>query len=63
MKYQGPCPPSGTHHYFFRVYALDTLLNISPGSLKTHVETAMKDHILAKGELMGLYHKTQVEAK
>jgi Raf kinase inhibitor-like YbhB/YbcL family protein len=63
MKYQGPCPPSGTHRYFFKVYALDTLLNISPGSLKTHVEMAMKDHILAKGELMGLYHKAQVEAK
>lgn len=53
--YGGPCPPSGTHRYFFKIYALDTLLNISPNSRKKDVEKAIKDHTIAKGELIGLY--------
>ena len=54
--YGGPCPPSGTHRYFFRVYALDT--NISqPGLDKAKLLEAMQGHILASGELMGTYTK------
>lgn len=56
-KYTGPCPPSGTHHYHFRVYALDTKLNLSPGTDKSALLKAMEDHILAEGELTGLYKK------
>ncbi len=55
--YTGPCPPSGTHRYFFKLYALDTELNLSVNSRKRDVEKAMQDHILAKGELIGLYSR------
>ena len=56
-RYGGPCPPSGTHRYFFKVYALDTMLNISPNSQKTDLEKAMKGHILAEGQIIGLYKR------
>ena len=56
-SYGGPCPPSGTHRYFFKVYALDTKLDLDPNSRKEDVEKAMKNHILAKGELVGLYSR------
>jgi Raf kinase inhibitor-like YbhB/YbcL family protein len=56
-SYGGPCPPSGTHRYFFKVYALDTKLDLSSNSRKKDVEKAMKGHILAKGELVGLYSR------
>ena len=56
-SYGGPCPPSGTHRYFFKVYALDTKLDLNQNSRKKEVEKAMKDHILAKGELIGLYSR------
>jgi hypothetical protein len=56
-SYGGPCPPSGTHRYFFKIYALDTKLNLDPNSRKKDVEKAMKNHILAKGELIGLYSR------
>jgi Raf kinase inhibitor-like YbhB/YbcL family protein len=56
--YGGPCPPSGTHRYLFKVYALDTKLNLNNDSQKRDVEKAMKNHMLAKGELLGLYHRT-----
>lgn len=55
--YGGPCPPSGIHRYFFKVYALDTELNLNTNSRKTDVEKAMKGHILAKGELVGVYKR------
>ena len=58
-SYGGPCPPSGTHRYFFKVYALDTKLTLNPNSRKKDVEKAMKDHVLAKGELVGLYRRTR----
>ena len=54
-SYGGPCPPSGTHRYFFKVYALDTKLNISPNSRKKDVKRAMTGHILAEGKIVGLY--------
>ena len=53
--YGGPCPPSGTHRYFFKIYALDTLMNLPQSSRKKDIEKAIKDHTLAKGELIGLY--------
>jgi hypothetical protein len=56
-KWHGPCPPSGTHRYFFKVFALDCMLNISNSSRKVDLEKAMKGHIIAKGELVGLYSK------
>ena len=55
--YTGPCPPSGTHRYFFKVYALDTQLTLGAKSTKRDLEKAMQGHILAKGELIGLYHR------
>jgi Raf kinase inhibitor-like YbhB/YbcL family protein len=57
-SYGGPCPPSGTHRYFFKVYALDTKLDLNQNSKKKDLEKAMKDHTLAKGELVGLYSRT-----
>ena len=55
--YGGPCPPSGSHRYFFKVYALDSDLDIGAGSGKSTLQEAMKDHVLATGELMGHYQK------
>jgi len=57
-KYTGPCPPSGTHHYHFMVYALDTELSIEEAETdKAALEKAMSGHILGSGELVGLYKK------
>jgi len=56
-SYGGPCPPSGTHRYFFKVYALDMKLNLDPNSRKKDVEKAMKGHILAEGRIVGLYRR------
>lgn len=55
--YGGPCPPSGTHRYFFKLYALDKELQLSEGVDKASLEKAMEGHILAKAELVGLYKK------
>lgn len=55
--YGGPCPPNGTHRYFFKVYALDKELNFPAGKTKPKVEKAMDGHILAYGELMGTYRR------
>lgn len=56
--YGGPCPPAGTtHHYFFKVYALDSLLDLAAGASKIELERAMSDHIIGFGELIGLYKK------
>ena len=55
--YGGPCPPSGEHRYFFRVFALDDELNLLTGSKKEHLLDAMKGHILATAELIGVYQK------
>jgi len=56
-NYGGPCPPSGTHRYYFKVYALDTKLTLNQNSKKGDLEKEMKAHILAKGELIGLYSR------
>ena len=55
--YGGPCPPSGTHRYYFKVFALDTDLALEPGITKADLEKAMKGHILAQGQLMGKYKR------
>ena len=55
--YSGPCPPSGTHRYFFKVYAVDTRLPLKPGATKADVLRAMEGHVLAEGQLMGMYKK------
>jgi Raf kinase inhibitor-like YbhB/YbcL family protein len=56
-SYGGPCPPLGEHSYVFKVYALDILLDLDSNAQEHEVESAMEGHILAKGELMGLYRK------
>ena len=55
--YGGPCPPSGTHHYFFKLYALDLTMTLSPNTGKASLEKAMKGHIVAQSELVGLYKR------
>lgn len=56
-SYGGPCPPSGTHRYYFKLYALDITLQLASSTTKTELERAMQGHILAKGELMGTYRR------
>ncbi len=56
-SYGGPCPPSGIHHYYFKIYSLDTRLEIVPSSRKQDIERVMKGHILDWAELVGLYQR------
>jgi len=56
--YVGPCPPSGTHRYYFRLYALDSNLGSEVGLNKAGFEKAMQGHILAQAELMGKYKRS-----
>jgi Raf kinase inhibitor-like YbhB/YbcL family protein len=55
IGYGGPCPPSGTHRYFFKIYSLDTELPLKAGATKVEVEKAMAGHVVAQGQLMGTY--------
>jgi hypothetical protein len=55
--YGGPCPPSGVHRYFFKVYALDVKLSLGPGAAKKDLEKAMSGHVLGEGQLMGRYKR------
>jgi Raf kinase inhibitor-like YbhB/YbcL family protein len=55
IGYGGPCPPSGTHRYFFKLYALDTSLNLPPSTTKKDLEKALQGHLLQQVELMGKY--------
>jgi Raf kinase inhibitor-like YbhB/YbcL family protein len=57
LGYDGPCPPSGTHRYFFKMYALDAVLALEPGATKPELLKAMQGHILATAELMGTFKK------
>jgi hypothetical protein len=59
IAYGGPCPPSGTHRYFFKLYALDRLIELKAGATKAQLEAAMKGHILASAQLIGRYHRQQ----
>ena len=57
-NYGGPCPPSGTHRYFFKIFALDTKLELKPSAPRTELDAAIRGHVLAQGELMARYsHK------
>lgn len=55
--YNGPCPPGGTHRYYFKVYGLDTELNLLPGSDKGKLEDEMEGHIIKYGEAMATYER------
>jgi Raf kinase inhibitor-like YbhB/YbcL family protein len=55
--YGGPCPPGGTHRYFFKLYALDTVIKLESGITKAQLLTAMERHILDEGQLMGKYKR------
>ncbi len=57
IGYGGPCPPSGTHRYYFKLYALDTVLQLKAGGSKADLLKAMKDHIVGEGQLMGRYSR------
>jgi len=55
LGYGGPCPPSGTHRYFFTVYALDTALDLAAGATKSDVLSAASEHIVEVATLMGTF--------
>jgi Raf kinase inhibitor-like YbhB/YbcL family protein len=55
--YGGPCPPSGTHRYFFRIVALNQKLDLKSGAERRELDKAIAGHTLARGELMGRYSK------
>ncbi|MGD2096407.1 MAG: YbhB/YbcL family Raf kinase inhibitor-like protein [Desulfobacterales bacterium] len=57
LGYGGPCPPGGTHRYFFKVYALDTVLDLESGITKAQLLDAIEGHVLAEGQLMGTYSR------
>jgi Raf kinase inhibitor-like YbhB/YbcL family protein len=57
VGWTAPCPPSGTHHYHFKLYALDGSLDLNEGATKSALEDAMKGHILTQTELVGTYAK------
>jgi Raf kinase inhibitor-like YbhB/YbcL family protein len=55
--YGGPCPPGGTHRYYFKIYALNSELELNPGATKGELLHAMEGHILSDGKLMGKYSR------
>jgi Raf kinase inhibitor-like YbhB/YbcL family protein len=57
LGYGGPCPPTGRHRYFFKLYALDTMLDNLSKLTKADVEVAMQEHIIAQAQLIGTYQK------
>lgn len=59
--YGGPCPPSGTHRYFFKLYALDSTIELEPDADHFRLEKAMEGHILEQAELIGLYQKNKFD--
>ncbi len=58
LGYGGPCPPGGTHRYYFRIYALDTEVNLPSKATRKQLNQAMKGHILSEGQLMGRYSRS-----
>jgi Raf kinase inhibitor-like YbhB/YbcL family protein len=59
VQYDGPAPPSGTHRYFFHIFALDTALTLPPGSDRDALESAMKGHVVGTGVTFGTYSASQ----
>lgn len=57
IGYGGPCPPSGTHRYFFKIYAVDGELPVKAGATKAELEKAMEGHVVSQGQLMGTYQR------
>jgi len=57
LGYGGPCPPGGTHRYYFKIYALDDELMVEAGITKSELLKAMEGHILSEGQLMGRYKR------
>ena len=57
IGYGGPCPPSGEHRYFFKLYALDGPTGLKPGATKARLLEAMKGHVIAEAQLMGIYRR------
>jgi Raf kinase inhibitor-like YbhB/YbcL family protein len=58
IGYLGPCPPRGApHHYYFRIYGMDKMLDLNPGATRKELENAMKGHILQQGEAMATYQR------
>lgn len=57
MQYDGPKPPSGTHHYHFKLFALDEMLNLQPGARRADLEKAMHGHILDESALTAVYSR------
>ncbi|MGC9309917.1 MAG: YbhB/YbcL family Raf kinase inhibitor-like protein [Candidatus Nanoarchaeia archaeon] len=57
LSYGGPCPPSGKHRYFFKIYALDCKLDLKQGATKQDVEAEMEEHIIEQAQLVGLYFR------
>jgi len=57
LGYGGPCPPSGTHRYFFKLYALDTVLRLTPGASKAQLLKAIQGHILEETQMTGKYRR------
>lgn len=57
IGYTGPCPPSGTHRYFFKVYALDSTIDLAPGANRKQIDDALRGKTIAQGELMGTYKR------
>jgi hypothetical protein len=62
LGYIGPAPPSGTHRYFFRLFALNSMLSLSAGASCHEVSAAIKGHVIAQAELMGTYEKKSERA-
>jgi len=58
VGYGGPCPPNGEHRYFFKLYALDTVLDLPNRATKNQVEQALKGHVIEEAELIGLYSRS-----
>jgi Raf kinase inhibitor-like YbhB/YbcL family protein len=61
--YGGPCPPGGTHRYYFHLYALDTTLGLPSGAVRQDVEASMHDHVIAEAELMGRYARERADTR